>query len=256
MKATQQRLAAILIAGPLCLAACGDDSNAPLDPNSTAPKIINPPDAAPPKTVSEAQVNVAPDGSIAQPVAVGTDFINGGTSSRAEVPQGAQAFDVAGKPITRGVLKLQLDTYNSDPNGGLKQFADNTPVTRMGEAIPRNAVKLSQIPNQLGAIEFRAMVQDGTSVFNVNALRTAAGGGGVIATVCSPSLYQWSSATVYRGDSMFSQMIPVLEVKRSQSSAGNRGCVKFALPTSWQGISVRCLVAGRDLAKITGVAGS
>lgn len=252
MKATQQRLAAILIAGPLCLAACGDDSKPPLFPNSTAPKVINPPDAAPAKTVSEAQVNVGPTGAVAQPVTVGTEFINGGTSSRAAVRPGAQVYDAAGKPITTGVLKLQLDTFNSDPNGGLKQFADSTPVARMGEAIPRNALKLNQIPNQLGAVELRARVINGATVFNVNAIRTEGGGAAVEVTFCSPALFQWSTVKVFRGESSFSQMITQLPVKRSSGATGKQGCVKFELPTSWPGTALRCLVAGSDLVKITG----
>lgn len=241
MKATRKSLAAILIAGPLCLAACGDDSNAPLTPGQTSGNVQIPVDNAPPKTVAKADVQTTADGAVAAPVQVGTPLRNGGSHSQMNMQQGTKLYDAAGTPVTGGALSVELTSYNSNAAQGIQKFREDRAHARVGNMTPRG-LGLDDFPHKVGALEVQLRV--GTSV--VTKVQSPDGArSGVSVKYCSPSLSVFATCQV--AQQLNDNSYQVFNTSVGVSNMEGSFCVVFDLPTVLYATATRpagILIAG------------
>lgn len=215
MKATHQCLAAILVAGPLCLAACGDDSNAPL--NQNAP-IVLPVDQAPPK--SEPKTAVVPlgaGGMTEQDLVVATPALAGGSSSQITVAKGSTFVDQQGNKVSGGEVTVSLTSYNTNADGGFEALRADNAQARAGKISPRQRLNPNWNVYPVGGVMIQMFVGN-TPVFFGN----SSGGGSIM--YCAPAFSLFPSLSISRatGGNQFTyhqELAPV-----------TNGCVFFGLP--------------------------
>lgn len=215
MKATHQCLAAILVAGPLCLAACGDDSNAPLDQN---PPIVLPVDQAPAKSETKtAVVPLGAGGMTQHDLVVATPSLPGGSNSQVKVDKGTTFVDQQGNPVSGGDVSVSLTSYNTNADGGFKALREENVASRAASLSPRQRLNPNWNIYPVGGVMIQMLVGN-TPVF----LGGSSGGGSIM--YCAPAFNSFPSLSISRamGGNQFTYLDEVAPV--------TNGCVFFALP--------------------------
>lgn len=189
MKKAQLSLAALLIAGPMCLAACGDDSEMPTERDTTDPVAPGgqkiPPDLSEPQQTMSGSASVDSSGATQAPTTVKTPGNINGSHSELSVPPGVVLRDANNVPVSAGDVSVQLTSFNSNRNSGIQQFRDKR--ASVGAA---RVASFDSFAYPVGAMEI--YMTAGTQVV------TQVTGGNSMIKYCSPSLSVFQSVTAFQ----------------------------------------------------------
>lgn len=221
MQRHQRIIAALFLVGPLGLVACGDDLLAPPVEGPSIPR-----DGAKPKSTDLKSVSLGADGALVDELSVGAKLRSDANASYAllTLEKGSKFSDASDTPISSGELEVNLDSYNSNLDQGLKLFTQQRTNSRVRPNQFRG-VQLEDVKNKVGAVQVQIKV-DGKVV---NQSKSSSGDeSGVSLRYCSPSLAVFRDVSVAQAKS--ASEFDVFNSKVVVNKDGDHHCVVFALP--------------------------